>query len=98
MIVQSLAQDEWPTGRSLRGQGRDESLPDHGRIPTNGSGPIVHSPYLDADEAAAYLKITRKSLYGIFERCQLEPLRGLRNRYRFTVAMLDDYLARGSRK
>ena len=52
------------------------------------------SPYLDAEEAAAYLGISVKSLYGIVERGRLEPLRGPRRRYRFTTAMLDEYLAR----
>ncbi len=52
------------------------------------------SPYLDAEEAAAYLGISIKSLYGIVERGRLVPLRGPRRRYRFTTAMLDEYLAR----
>jgi excisionase family DNA binding protein len=52
------------------------------------------SPYLDADEAARYLGISVKSLYGVVERRHLIPLRGPRRAYRFTVEMLDEYLKR----
>lgn len=56
------------------------------------------SPYLDAEQAAAYLGISLKSLYGIVERGHLEPLRGPRRRYRFKATMLDDSLGRGRTK
>lgn len=72
--------------------GRSLAHPD--TIPTGEAGGRGRSPYLDATEAAAYLGITLKSLYGIVERGHLEPLRGPRRRYRFTSAMLDEYLAR----
>jgi excisionase family DNA binding protein len=50
------------------------------------------SPYMDSDEAAAYLGITVKSLYGQVERQRIRPLRGPRRTYRFTTEMLDEYL------
>lgn len=53
--------------------------------------PEIKSPYLEAPEAAAYLKITVKALYGLVERRRLRPLPGHR-RYRFTKDMLDAYL------
>jgi excisionase family DNA binding protein len=56
--------------------------------------PVATSPYLDAEQAAAYLGITVSSLYGIVERGHLIPLRGPRRRYRFTKELLDDYLRR----
>jgi len=52
------------------------------------------SPYLTAVEAAQYLGISIKSLYGAVERRHLVPLRGPRRSYRFTVEMLDEYLKR----
>jgi excisionase family DNA binding protein len=59
--------------------------------------PQQRSPYLDADEAARYLGITVKSLYGVVERRHLIPLRGPRRTYRFTEEMLDEYLKRQRR-
>jgi len=56
------------------------------------------SPYLDAEQAAAYLGISMTSLYGQVERRHLEPLRGPRRSYRFTTKMLDDYLRRTKKK
>ncbi len=50
------------------------------------------SPYLNAQEAATYLGINVKSLYGLVERRQLKPLRGPKRVYRFTEEMLDEYL------
>ncbi len=58
--------------------------------------PRLESPYLNAQDASAYLQITIKSLYGIVERGHLKPLRGPKRQYRFTRKMLDDYLSRGS--
>jgi excisionase family DNA binding protein len=51
----------------------------------------VSSPFLTAEEAARYLRITRKALYGLVERRKLRPLPGSR-RYRFTTDQLDAYL------
>lgn len=56
--------------------------------------PTISSPYLTAEEAAAYLGITMDSLYGLVDRRILIPLRGPRRRYRFTKEMLDEYLRR----
>ena len=64
---------------------------------TNGiprSQPCQASPYLTAEEAAKYLGISIKSLYGVVERRHLIPLRGPRRAYRFKVEMLDQYLKR----
>lgn len=73
-------------------------LPTRDRIPTDEGGSRGRSPYLDAGDAAAYLDITKGSLYGLVERGRLTPLRGPRRRYRFTTMMLDDYLKRGDRR
>lgn len=56
--------------------------------------PPPPSPYLDSTDAARYLRISLKSLYAVVERRRLVPLRGPRNRYRFTRELLDEYLAR----
>ncbi len=53
--------------------------------------PAIKSPYLTAEEAAAYLRVTLHALYGIVERGKLRPMPGHR-RYRFTTTMLDNYL------
>lgn len=49
------------------------------------------SPYLDAEQAAAYLGVTIKSLYGLKERGRLKSLPGSR-RLRFTIEMLDRFM------
>ena len=72
-------------------------------ILTNGSEPSGKglrraSPYLQSQEAADYLGITVKSLYGLVERQQLVPLRGPKRTYRFTTEILDDYIWRHERK
>lgn len=91
-----------PAGRKMStmsssptGLGDTTPLPDCRRIPPEGEQ--SRSPFLDSDGAAAYLGITLKSLYGVVERGHLRPWRGPRRRYRFTEAMLDDYLARGAK-
>jgi excisionase family DNA binding protein len=71
---------------------RPLAMPD--TIPAGGEGGPSRSPYLDAEQAAVYLGVTLNSLYGIVERGHLQPLRGPRRRYRFTTAMLDEYLGR----
>jgi excisionase family DNA binding protein len=53
--------------------------------------PPVQSPYLNAEEAAAYLRITVNALYGLVERRRLRPLPGSR-KYRFTREGLDAFL------
>jgi excisionase family DNA binding protein len=62
------------------------------------AGKSVPSPYLTASEAAAYLRITVASLYGLVDRGQIKPLRGPRRSYRFTTAMLDAYVQRRHRE
>jgi hypothetical protein len=55
--------------------------------------PKVQSPYLNAEEAAAYLRLASvKQLYGLIERGKLKPLPGSR-KLRFTTDMLDEYLS-----
>ena len=71
---------------------RPLAMPD--TIPAGGAGGPSVSPYLDAEGAASYLGVTLNSLYGVVERGHLQPLRGPRRRYRFTTAMLDEYLGR----
>ena len=51
----------------------------------------VETPYMTADEAAQYLRITTKALYGLVERGKIKKLAGHR-RYRFTRDTLDQYL------
>lgn len=79
-----------PSGKAVA----HRPLPNPDTISVSGVNGRCRSPYLDAEEAAAYLGISVKSLYGIVERGRLEPLRGPRRRYRFTTVMLDEYLAR----
>jgi excisionase family DNA binding protein len=76
------------------GQPRDALAPPNtiSRRPAE-AGP--HSPYLDSEQAAAYLGTSVKSLYGLVERRRLRPLRGPRRRYRFTTEILDEYLRGG---
>jgi hypothetical protein len=55
--------------------------------------PKVESPYLNAKEAAAYLRLDGvKKLYGLIERGKLRPLPGSR-KLRFTTDILDEYLS-----
>jgi hypothetical protein len=56
-----------------------------------GRGSHGLSPYLDADQAAAYLGVTIKALYGLKERGRLKSLPGSR-RLRFTMEMLDRFM------
>lgn len=68
-----------------------------GTIATDQTKP-PKSPYLNAEEAAAYLGISITSLYGIVERRRIEPLRGPKRTYRFTTDMLDGYLKTNGRR
>jgi hypothetical protein len=61
------------------------------RLPKSVEAPAITSPYLNAAEAAAYLRINVNALYSLVERRKLKPLPGHR-RYRFTVEILDAYL------
>jgi excisionase family DNA binding protein len=51
----------------------------------------IESPYLNAQEAADYLGMTVKALYGHVERRKLRPMRGYR-KYRFTTEQLDAFM------
>jgi excisionase family DNA binding protein len=58
----------------------------------NGAAPAAESKYLDCQRAADYLGIKKSQLYDQVASGNLTPLRGPRNVYRFTTAMLDEYL------
>jgi excisionase family DNA binding protein len=85
---------EATTRDGVSGVLRGQALHRPNTILTGAERPVVVSPYLDAEQAAAYLGTTVGSLYGIVERGHLIPLRGPRRRYRFTKELLDDYLRR----
>lgn len=53
--------------------------------------PSIPSPYFDAQQAADYLGVTVKALYGHVERRKLKRLPGFR-KYRFTREQLDAFL------
>lgn len=52
--------------------------------------PEPTSPYLTADEAADYLRTTRKGLYHLIDKGQLDKPK--RKPWRFTKEQLDAYL------
>jgi hypothetical protein len=54
------------------------------------------SPYLNVEEAAAYLRVSPKSIYAQVERGNLKPGRGPRRRLMFTKEGLDRYVQRRS--
>jgi hypothetical protein len=95
LIERTLARQSGPMRAAPTPPEGGGPLPDPYTISPEGVGAKRRSPYLDAEGAAAYLGITLNSLYGVVERVHLTPLRGPRRRYRFTTAMLDDYLGRG---
>jgi excisionase family DNA binding protein len=53
--------------------------------------PSIPSPYLDAQQAADYLGMTVKALYGHVDRRKLRPMPGYK-KYRFTKEQLDAFL------
>jgi hypothetical protein len=57
----------------------------------NPARPKIESPYLDAQQAADYLGMTVKALYGHVERRKLLPRPGYK-KYRFTREQLDAFL------
>lgn len=56
-----------------------------------GDEPRVATPYLNVEEAAAYLNKTPKAIYGLIERARLKKMPGSHVCY-FTKDMLDDFL------
>jgi excisionase family DNA binding protein len=54
--------------------------------------PKIASPFFDSSQACEYLGITAGQLYRQVELRKIVPLRGPRNRYRFTKEQLDDYV------
>lgn len=62
-----------------------------GKVAEPNAVAAVGSPYLTAEEAAAYLRVNVNALYSLVERRKLAPLPGHR-KYRFTTDMLDAYL------
>jgi excisionase family DNA binding protein len=61
---------------------------DHDQAPVS----KIESPYLTADEAAAYLRTTRQGIYSRVKRGILHPLPGSRGRLLFTRDALDRHL------
>lgn len=59
--------------------------------PQQGDEPRVATPYLNVEEAAAYLNKTSKAIYGLIERGKLRKMPGSRVCY-FTKEMLDEFL------
>jgi hypothetical protein len=59
-------------------------------------GQVVQSPYLNAEQAAAYLRTTIKGIYSLLERRKLKKLRGSRT-VLFTREMLDAYVQGGEK-
>jgi excisionase family DNA binding protein len=51
------------------------------------------SPYLTADEAAAYLRTTVQGIYSLVKRGKVRPMPGRPGRLLFTRDALDGYLA-----
>lgn len=56
------------------------------------------SPYLNAQEAAAYLRVSLKSLYSQVERGNLKPGRGPRRRILLKKETLDRFVQRRSQR
>lgn len=57
----------------------------------------VVSPYLTADEAAAYLRTTRQGIYSLVKRGRIKPMPGS-GKLLFTREALDRYLAGKSKR
>lgn len=74
----------------LAGQNLESGLVKEGKF---GVGrdvePSVPTPYLNVEQAASYLRKTKKAVYGLVERGRLKKLEGSRILL-FTKAMLDD--------
>jgi excisionase family DNA binding protein len=51
------------------------------------------SPYLTAEEAAAYLRTTVQGIYSLVKRQKLRPMPGRPGRLLFTRETLDKYLS-----
>lgn len=58
------------------------------------SGPTRSTPWLDVDEAAAYLRCSKQAIYDRVNQGALEPARDGR-RLLFRVERLDEYLESG---
>lgn len=56
------------------------------------SDTIPASPYLTAEEAAAYLRTTVQGIYSLVKRGRIKPMPGRPGRLLFTRAELDRYL------
>jgi hypothetical protein len=59
--------------------------------------PLV-SPYLNASEAAIYLRTTVQGIYSLVKRGRLKPMPGRPGRLLFTKEVLDNYLMSGFRR
>ena len=56
------------------------------------------SPYLNASEAALYLRTTVQGIYSLVKRGRLKPMPGRPGRLLFTKEALDNYLMSGFRR
>jgi excisionase family DNA binding protein len=59
----------------------------------NAPATTTASPYLTADEAAAYLRTTVQGIYSLVKRGRLQPMPGRPGRLLFTRDALDRYLS-----
>jgi len=62
-------------------------------IPQGVAAPPILSPYLTAEEAAAYLRTTVQGIYSLVKRRKIRPMPGRPGRLLFTREALDRYLA-----
>jgi excisionase family DNA binding protein len=58
----------------------------------NSAPATTSSPYLTAEEAAAYLRTTVQGVYSLVKRLKIRPMPGRPGRLLFTRAVLDKYL------
>lgn len=54
--------------------------------------PNIISPYLNVEEAAAYLRTSKHGIYSLVKRGRIKPMPGRPGRLLFTREALDKYL------
>jgi excisionase family DNA binding protein len=90
--------EEHPAPRNLGNAGEEGQKSEVIALPLAMAHPAEtkqpQSPYLNAQEAAAYLRVSLKSLYSQVERGNLKSGRGPRRRLLFKKDMLDRYVQR----
>jgi excisionase family DNA binding protein len=92
--------EEHPALPDLRSAGEEGQKSEVVALPLAMAHPAetkqLQSPYLNAQEAAAYLRVSLKSLYAQVERGNLKPGRGPRRRILFKKEVLDRFVQRRS--